>query len=69
MQKPPTSPGNEKRASRAVSANRPELTDADKALLEAESDWERMGEAAKRLLSEKSTQPSAATAPTRKPRL
>lgn len=33
------------------SAKKPELTDADKALLQAEPDWERMGEGAKRLLS------------------
>lgn len=32
---------------------KPQLTDADKALLEAEPDWERMGQAAKRLLSER----------------
>lgn len=30
--------------------SKPQLTDADKALLEAEPDWERMGEAAERLL-------------------
>ena len=29
---------------------KPELTEADKAPLEAEPDWERMGQAAKRLL-------------------
>lgn len=34
---------------------KPELTEADKALLEAEPDWERMGEAAKRLLTEMPT--------------
>jgi hypothetical protein len=38
---------------------KPELTEADKALLEAEPDWERMGEAAKRLLSEKPSQIAA----------
>lgn len=30
--------------------NKPQLTEADKALLEAAPDWERMGEGAKRLL-------------------
>jgi hypothetical protein len=30
---------------------KPELTDADKALLEAEPDWSRMGQGAKRLLN------------------
>lgn len=32
--------------------NKPQLNDADKALLEAEPDWERMGQAAKRLLQD-----------------
>ncbi len=36
------------------SKKKPQLTDADKALLEAEPDWERMGQAAKRLLGTKS---------------
>jgi len=33
--------------------NKPQSADADKALLEAEPDWERMGQAAKRLLGAK----------------
>lgn len=40
------------------SKKKPELTEADKALLEAEPDWERMGQAAKRLLSGKPDAPS-----------
>lgn len=35
------------------------LADADKALLEAEPDWERMGQGAKRLLGAKQEQPNA----------
>lgn len=40
-------------------SKKPQLNDADKALLEAEPDWERMGQGAKRLLGAKPEQPNA----------
>ncbi|MFG5118514.1 hypothetical protein OWC43_07335 [Methylorubrum sp. POS3] len=43
--------GNDKKS--VGSAKKPELTDADKALLGGEPDWERTGQAAKRLLRPK----------------
>ncbi|WP_342150983.1 hypothetical protein [Methylorubrum sp. SB2] len=41
------------------SKKKPQLTDADKALLEADPDWERMGQAAKQLLSERPSKQGA----------
>lgn len=42
------------------SPKKPELTDADKALLEAEPDWERMASGAKRLLGVKGSEKALA---------